>query len=115
MPSWKIHKKWSKRLCGFYSENIPLCVLVESADKAIINSIVTKLVWKYIQSQKEDVSLENLAIFIRRCIADYISEKGLYKEELCPRECKSKYWKEEEWRQFVKSLKIPCPKLDKVE
>ena len=22
MPSWRIHKKWSIRLCGFYSEEI---------------------------------------------------------------------------------------------
>ena len=104
--------KWVSLLVKHMLENLPPCVLVGSADKAIINSIVTKLVWEYIQSQKEDVSLKNLTIFIKRCIADYISEKGLYKEKLCPGECKPKHWKEEKWEQFLRSLKIPCPKIE---
>ena len=93
-------------------ENLPPCVSVESVDKVIINSRVTKSVWKYIRSHKEGVTLEDLSIFIKRCIADYINEEGLYKEELCPGECKLKYWDEEKWEQFLKSLKIPCPKIE---
>lgn len=106
-----IINKWVSLLVSYVLENLPPCVLVGSVDKAIINSRVTKSIWEYIRSQKEDVTPENLAIFIRKCIADYISEKGLYKEELCPGECKPKHWDEEKWEQFLKSLKIPCPKI----
>lgn len=95
-------------------ESLPPCILVESADRVLINSRVLKAVWCYIYSYG-DISLDDKMIIaqIKKCIAAYISEKRLYKEKSCRKECKLRLLREEKWRQFVKSLRIPCPELNR--
>ncbi|MBC7094873.1 hypothetical protein [Thermococcus sp.] len=102
--------KWVSNSVKLVLELLPPCILIDSIDRAIIHSRVTKLIWSAIRSQ-EDVTPEKIELFIRQCIGDYITEKGLYREKLCPRKCKPRAWEEENWEHFLKSLKIPCPKI----
>ena len=95
-------------------ENLPPCILIDSVDRTLINSRALKAVWEYICSH-EDTSLDEINTQIRKCIADYIKENNLYKIGLCSKECKSRLWKGKEWRQFIKSLEIPCSELKRID
>ena len=95
-------------------ETLPPCILVDSTARVFINSRTLKAVWKYIRDNKT-IDDKMIIAQIKGCVADYIKEDNLYKKELCPGECKPPEWGEKKWKQFVKSLNIPCPKIDKTE